>query len=312
MANMRSATPNQAHHRYVVEEAGIRLDRSVQAQRPDLSRSRCATLIREGWVLLNGNPAKPSTTLRAGDSVELTLPQPTSSTPAPEDIPIDVVYENSHILVVDKPAGLTVHPAPGHPDGTLVNALLAKVKDLSGIGGTQRPGIVHRLDKDTSGLMVVAKTDAAYRSLTRQLKKRRVSKTYLALVTGAMRHDEGAIDAPIGRSPRHRKKMAVVTTGGRDALTLYRVAERYPSHTLMEARPVTGRTHQIRVHLAHLGHPLVGDGVYGKASVLVKRHFLHAAQLGFFMPPEEQEWREFETPLPADLQSVLEMLTISP
>jgi 23S rRNA pseudouridine1911/1915/1917 synthase len=222
-------------------------------------------------------------------------------------MPIAVVYQDAHMLVVNKPAGIAVHPGPGHPDRTLVNALLALVPDLKGIGGVQRPGIVHRLDKDTSGLMVVAKTDRAHASLTQQLKERRVKKTYVALVSGNVSQSEGEVDAPIARHPRHRKRMAIVQ-GGRDAVTRYKVVHRYSGCTLVEAYPVTGRTHQIRVHLASLGHPLVADSVYGKTSALVDRHFLHAARLGFYLPPEEKEWREFESPLPDDLQSALDML----
>jgi 23S rRNA pseudouridine1911/1915/1917 synthase len=220
-----------------------------------------------------------------------------------------------------------VHPAPGHPDGTLVNALLAMIPDLPGIGGEMRPGIVHRLDKDTSGLMMVAKTDAAHRSLTRQLKDREVHKTYLALVVGTLKDDEGVIDSAIGRHPKQRKRMAIVE-GGRESRTEYRVVRRFGrgtdaldggalraldggalrAATLVEAHPVTGRTHQIRVHFTSLGHPLVGDPVYGRRSPLVARHFLHAARLGFHLPPDEREWREFEAVLPPDLQAALDAL----
>ncbi len=285
-------------------EAGQRIDRFVQGRCPDLSRSRCAALVRDGWVTLNGAAAKPSSPVHAGDDVVVTVPAPVPLDVVAQDIPVTVVYEDPQLLVVDKPAGLTVHPGPGHPDRTLVNALLAMVPDLAGIGGTLRPGIVHRLDKDTSGLMIVAKTDAAHRSLTDQLKERRVKKTYVALVEGVVKRDEGEIDGPIARHPRHRKKMAVVE-GGRDALTRYRVVERFARHTLVEAYPVTGRTHQIRVHLTSIGHPLVGDAIYGKRSPLIERHFLHAARLAFALPPAETDWREFESPLPEDLAGVL-------
>lgn len=284
-----------------------RLDREVQAHCPDLSRSRCARLIDEGWVRLNGAPAKPASPVRPRDVIEVIVPPSTPLDVEPQAIPIAVVYQDAHMLVVDKPAGIAVHPGPGHPDRTLVNALLALAPDLKGIGGVQRPGIVHRLDKDTSGLMVVAKTDRAHASLTQQLKERRVKKTYVALVSGSVAQAEGEVDAPIARHPRHRKRMAVVV-GGRDAVTRYKVVHRYLGSTLVEAYPVTGRTHQIRVHFASLGHPLIGDKVYGKASALVDRHFLHAARLGFFLPPEEAEWREFESPLPDDLQAALDML----
>ncbi len=292
-------------------DSGTRLDVFVQARMPEVSRSRAATLIREAHVTLNGRSVKPSASVQPGDVVDVAIPAPEPLGLAAQDIAVGVVYEDEQIIVVDKPAGLTVHPAPGHPDGTLVNALLALVPELPGIGGTQRPGIVHRLDKDTSGLIVVAKTDAAHRSLTRQLKERSVGKTYLALVTGLIYRESGAIDAPIGRNPRRRKQMAVVASG-RDALTEYRVRERFDGplgrFTLVEAHPVTGRTHQIRVHLAHVGHPLVGDPVYGKRSVLVPRHFLHAARLEIGMPPGESERRTFEAPLPEDLAGALAAL----
>jgi 23S rRNA pseudouridine1911/1915/1917 synthase len=294
-------------------DGGERLDRFVQAHCPDLSRSRGAALVREGWVTVNRAPAKPSSILRAGDVVVVVVPAPTPTGLVAQDIPVHVVYEDEHLMVVDKPAGLTVHPAPGHADGTLVNALLAMIPGLPGIGGELRPGIVHRLDKDTSGLMVVAKNDIAHRSLTRQLKDRQVRKTYLALVVGSMARDEGTIDGPIARHPKHRKRMAIVE-GGRDALTEYRVVRRFdggalgPGHTLVEAHPATGRTHQIRVHLTSLGHPLVGDSVYGKRSPLVDRHFLHAGRLAFHLPPDEREWREFEAELPPDLQAGLDAL----
>ena len=279
----------------------------MSVQCPELSRSRCARLVEEGWVRLNGGLAKPSSQVRRGDLIEVVVPPPTPSELVAQDIPLSVVYEDSHLLVIDKPAGLTVHPAPGHPDGTLVNALLALVPELPGIGGSQRPGIVHRLDKDTSGLMMVAKTDAAHASLSRRLKERRLHKTYLALVRGVVRRDEGEVDGPIARHPKHRKRMAVVQ-GGRESLTRYRVIARHAGCTLVEAHPVTGRTHQVRVHFAHIGHPLIGDGLYGKASAILDRHFLHAARLGFHMPPDELEWREFESPLPVELREALEIL----
>ncbi|MDA0798060.1 MAG: RluA family pseudouridine synthase [Chloroflexi bacterium] len=286
---------------------GARIDRFVQLRCPDLSRSRGAALIREGEVTVNGAWVKPSTTVRVGDMVDVCVPAPVFTGLVAQHIPVDIVYQDRHMLVIDKPAGLTVHPAPGHPDGTLVNALMALVPDLSGIGGEMRPGIVHRLDKDTSGLMMVAKDDAAHRSLSKQLKDRKIHKTYLALVVGSLKNDSGTIDGPIGRHPKHRKRMAIVE-GGRDSLTEYNVVRRYEGFTLLEAHPITGRTHQIRVHLTSLGHPLVGDAVYGKASPLVSRHFLHAARLGFYLPPEEQEWREFQAPLPPDLQAVLDAI----
>lgn len=292
-------------------EAGLRLDAFVQARGRGLSRSRAAALIRGGHVALNGRRAKPSSLVRDGDAVDVAVPLPQPLELVAQALPLRVVYEAPHVIIVDKPAGLTVHPAPGHPDGTLVNALLALVPDLPGIGGAQRPGIVHRLDKDTSGLIAVAKTDAAHRSLSRQLKERSVHKTYLALVSGALQDGAGAVDRPISRHPKHRKRMAVVEAG-RAALTHYRVVERFDGphgrHTLLEAHPVTGRMHQVRVHLAHIGHPIVGDPVYGKRSPLVPRHFLHAHRLEIALPPAETERRTFEAPLPDDLADALEAL----
>ena len=292
-------------------DAGARADTFVQARDPSFSRSRAAALARDGRVTVNGHPAKPSTTVHSGDVVVVVVLPPSPLGLAPQDIPVGIVYEDDHVIVVDKPTGLTVHPAPGHPDGTLVNALLALVPDLPGIGGVERPGIVHRLDKDTSGLIIVAKTDAAHRSLSRQMKERSVHKSYAALTTGLVRDAEGEVDAPIGRHPKQRKKMAVVE-GGRAALTRYRVMERFDGprgrFTLVEAHPITGRTHQVRVHLASIGHPLVGDPVYGRRSPLVSRHFLHAARLEIALPPRETERKTFASPLPDDLSDALSEL----
>ena len=287
--------------------AGERVDRFVHSRCPDLSRSRCAALVREGWVTVDGASVKPSTLVHPGQTVRVVVPPPVPLDLVAQEMPLTVVYEDGDILVVDKPAGLTVHPGPGHPDRTLVNALLALVPDLPGLGGTPRPRLAPRPDKDTSGLMVVAKTDRAHASLTRQLKERRVRKTYAALVEGVVKRDDGELDGPIARHPRNRKKMAVVE-GGRESLTRYHVVRRYERVTLMEAYPHTGRTHQIRVHFAALGHPLVGDAVYGRRSPLIERHCLHAARLAFHLPPDESELREFEAPLPEDMAGVLAVL----
>ena len=293
--------------RFVVMEPGPRLDRYLAEQCPDLTRSRLSRLVQGGMVAVNGAPSRPSQAVRAGDVVELTVPPPTPLDLAPEDIPVPIVYEDDDLLVVDKPAGLTVHPAPGHPSHTLVNALLALRPNLSGIGGAQRPGIVHRLDKDTSGLMLVAKHDAAHHSLAGQLQARRVGKRYVALVWGRPRPEEGTVDAPIARHPADRKRMAVVE-GGRDAVTHYSALERLPESTLVEARPVTGRTHQIRVHMAHVGCPLVGDALYGpRRPSPVERHFLHAASLTFRLP-SSGETVSVASPLPPDLQAALDAL----
>ena len=238
----------------------------------------------------------------------VTVPADQDTRPEAEAIPISILYQDTDIIVVDKPAGLTVHPAPGHPRGTLVNALLSAAPELRDVGEALRPGIVHRLDKDTSGLIVVAKNGRAQQALQSMLKEREVKKTYVALVRGVPEPNEGLIEAPIGRNPKNRKKMAVVA-GGRQSSTKYRVVEVIGDgrYALLEVEPVTGRTHQIRVHLSALGHPIVGDATYGGRSDLLNRQFLHAAKLSFAMPPS-QRMMEFESPLPADLRSTIETL----
>ncbi len=290
------------------DRGGERLDTFIARRCPELSRSHARRLIDEGLVSVNGRKVKPSERVTAGLSVSVTIPPPETITLVPEAIPLTIIYQDGDIIVLDKPAGLTVHPAPGHPSGTLVNALLAACPDLRGIAGTLRPGIVHRLDKDTSGLMVVAKNDRAQRALQRQLKDRDVRKTYLALVRGVPAPREGTIAAPIGRHPKNRKKMAVVADG-REATTRYRVREEIAGgqYSLLEVEPVTGRTHQIRVHLAAVGHPVVGDATYGRPSAAVGRQFLHAHKLAFGMPLGGRTV-EFESPLPADLREALSQL----
>jgi 23S rRNA pseudouridine1911/1915/1917 synthase len=289
------------------EEAGQRLDRYLAQRLPDLSRTRIQDLIADGAVTVRGKTARPATRVSAGEVIEVVVPPPVAVRLEPEAIPLDVVYEDADLLVINKPAGLVVHPAPGHAGGTLVNALLARCPDLAGIGGELRPGIVHRLDKDTSGLIIVAKHDRAHQFLAAQLKERRIDKRYLALVDGAPASESGTIDAPIARDPRHRQRMAVVA-GGRPAVTHFRVRRRYARHTLLECRPVTGRTHQIRVHLAAIGCPVAGDRVYGRKepTLPLDRHFLHAARLTFTLPSGQT--RTFEAPLPPDLQRVLDRL----
>ena len=274
----------------------------------ELSRSSAHRLIAEGLVTVNGAPSKPSHRLRHGDDIVVILPPPEVMALEPEAIPLRIVYQDENVIVVDKPAGLTVHPAAGHPRGTLVNALLTICPELANIKGTLRPGIVHRLDKDTSGLLVVAKNEAAQASLAGQLKEREVHKVYLALVRGRVEPPQGVIDAPIGRHPRRRQRMAVLE-GGRAAQTRYRVREFLHddagvTYSLVEAEPLTGRTHQIRVHFASIGHPVVGDRLYGKASALVGRQFLHAWRLGFRLPASGR-YQEFESPLPGDLAEAL-------
>src|SRR3990172_8149977 len=286
------------------DRSGERLDVFLARRRPELSRSYAQRLISESMVTVAGRATKPSQLIASGERVVVRIPPPEPLELTPERIPIAIIYQDRNILVVDKPAGLTVHPAPGHPRGTLVNALLAICPDLQGIAGTLRPGIVHRLDKDTSGLLVVAKNDRAQRSLAQQLKEREVRKTYLALVHGVPRPADGVIEAPIGRHPKNRKKMAVVA-GGRAAETRYRTRQVLDGYALLEVQPVTGRTHQIRVHLAAIGHPVVGDATYGRRSAVIGRQFLHAHRLAFTLPTSRR-LVEFESPLPRDLREALE------
>ncbi len=296
----------QSPIRLRAEEGGERLDRFIARAAPELSRSFVQRLIADGHVTVNGKPAKPSLKLTAGDGVEVILPPPTPSPVTAEDIPLSILYEDDDLLVVDKPAGLTTHPAPGHGTGTLVNALLAHLPRLPESDNPARPGIVHRLDKDTSGLLIVAKTPPALARLSAQFKSRFVKKTYLALVTGRVTPEKGVIDAPIGRDPVHRQRMAVTYTG-RPARTGYKVLRYLPGATLLEAYPETGRTHQIRVHFAAVGHPVVGDATYGTPSRLVGRQFLHAYRLSFRLPSSGKPV-EFTAPLPPDLQEALKQL----
>ena len=292
----------------LVQKDEERLDLFLAGASPNLTRSQVRRLVEEGYILLNGSVPKAGHRLRSGDRVSLTIPPPRPAELVPEAIPLNIVYQDRELLVVDKPAGLTVHPSPGHPSGTLVNALLALCPDLRGIGGEIRPGIVHRLDKDTSGLIVVAKSHQAHLSLTKQLQDRTVHKGYLALATGRVEPAEGTIEADIGRDPRNRKRVAVVPNG-RPARTRYRVIEYLGGATYIEVFPETGRTHQIRVHLASLRHPLHGDSVYGKRSPLLSRQFLHAHLLGF-QQPVTGEYIELTSPLPDDLRNTLEAMRV--
>jgi 23S rRNA pseudouridine1911/1915/1917 synthase len=286
---------------------GERLDVLV-SRAAGVSRAQARRLIEGGFVREGGRPRrKPGDKLRGGEALDVTLPPPESAVPEAEAIPLRIVYEDEYLLVVDKPAGMPVHPGPGHSGRTLVNALLAHCPDLPGIGGVQRPGIVHRLDKDTSGLIIVAKDDRTHIGLSRQLKDREIKKTYLALVEGDVTPPEALIDAPIGRDPNNRRRMMVRTKDGREAQTRYRVRERFGAFTLVEASPITGRTHQIRVHLASIGHPVVGDAVYGKPSKLVSRQFLHAWRLEFRHPVTGAEL-SLEAPLAEDLQAALDQV----
>ena len=269
-----------------------------------LSRSRLQALTADGMIKVNGTVARAAQRIRPSDAISVCVPPARSPADLiPQDIPIPAVYEDDHLIVVDKPAGLPVHPGPGHPDGTLVNALLARCPDIRGIGGELRPGIVHRLDLNTSGLMVVAKSQPAHQGLTEQLKNRQFHKEYLAVAVGMVTPESGTIDAPIARDPRHRQKMAV-DAGGRTARTHYETLEELEGHTLLNLVLETGRTHQIRVHLAYLGYPLLGDAVYGKAHPLIGRQFLHAARLGFHHPVTGA-WMERQAALPDDLARLL-------
>ncbi len=303
-------TSDQLHTLVVEAGESGRLDRLVATRLPDLSRTTVQRLIDDGFITLKGAACKASDKIGAGDVIVVHVPPPTPTELVAEDIPLTIVYEDDDLIVVDKPAGLVVHPAAGHDSGTLVNALLGHIPDLEGIGGEVRPGIVHRLDKDTSGLMVAAKNDRALHYLQQQFKARTVKKMYLALVEGLVEPREGIIDAPIGRSKTHRQQMAV-THEGRSAVTRYRIRSIYhdPDLSLVEAYPETGRTHQIRVHLAWLKHPLVGDETYGrqKPIVPIERHFLHAASLTLTLLNGEK--RTFTSSLPPDLQGVIDRLT---
>ena len=303
---MTAATAAHESWEFQVGEGESRLDRFLAAMDTGLTRSRLQRLIVEGQVLVNGAPAKPAHRVRPGDQVTLSVPPPRPSRVVAQDIPVTVVYQDQDLVVIDKPPGLAVHPGPGHPDHTLVNALLAMCPDIQGIGGEIRPGIVHRLDKDTSGLMMVAKTHQAHNHLSGQIKARQVTKGYLALVEGAPEPAQGRVDAPVGRHPRRRTRMAVVV-GGKEARTSYKTRERFQDHSLLEIYLETGRTHQIRVHMAHIGHPLVGDAVYGHRSPLVERHFLHAFHLAF-QHPATGEPLEFQIGLPPDLTPAIETL----
>ncbi len=282
-------------------EAGNRLDRFLAAAVEHLSRSRIQALIRDGHVLVNQRSAKPSEALRSQDVVSWEEPAPVSLELAPEAMALSILFEDERLLVLNKPAGLVIHPAPGNEAGTLVNALLAHCPTLSGIGGVRRPGIVHRLDKETSGCLVVAKDDVAHRSLSAQFAARETHKIYLAVVIGRPREASGLIDAPIGRHPVQRKKMAIVPAPrGRTAQTRYRVVrELEPPLTLIECQLLTGRTHQIRVHLKSLGCPVAGDPVYGRGRVAFERHLLHAWKLGFSHPCTGERL-DFIAPPPGD------------
>ena len=291
---------------YVITDQTGRIDKVLTTLEPEITRSQLKNLINDGHVTVNGQAVKPKYKVQAGDKISLVKPEPQSLELTPENIPLDIVYEDDDVIVVNKPQGMVVHPAPGHPDHTLVNALLYH-SPLSTINGTFRPGIVHRIDKDTSGLLMVAKNDLAHQSLAEQLRNKTNKREYLALVYGQIKEDEGTIDAPLGRNPQDRKKQAVVK-GGRHAVTHFKVMKRYDNFTLVKCILETGRTHQIRVHMKYIGHPLVGDPLYGPRKMIGKNgQFLHAALLGFKHPRTDKEM-VFEAPLPENFQKMLDKL----
>ena len=292
------------------EDRGVRLDSFLAGRVPELTRSAAARLIETGRVTVAGRTAAKSCRLEGGELVEAELPDPEPTQALPQDIPLDVVYEDGDVIVVNKPAGLVVHPAPGHPDGTLVNALLHHCgSSLSGIGGELRPGIVHRIDRDTSGLIIAAKNDAAHQALSAQLQDHTLARTYEAVVVGNLREDRGTVDAPIGRHHTDRKKMAVTDRGGRRAVTHWEVLERFQGFTHVRCRLETGRTHQIRVHMAHLGHPICGDTVYGARKPVpgLTGQCLHAVGLRF-IHPRTGEAVELSCPLSDAFTALLEKL----
>lgn len=292
------------------ESAGTRLDAFLAAQLPGLTRSAAARLIEGGFVTVDGKPAGKSVRLVGGETVSVTLPEAEEPEARPEDIPLDVVYEDGDVIVVNKPVGMVVHPAPGHPDGTLVNALMYHCGDsLSGIGGERRPGIVHRIDKDTSGLIVAAKNDMAHKGLSAQLSDHSLYREYEAVVTGHMREDSGVIDKPIGRHPVDRKRMAVTEKNSKAAVTHWKLLAEYRGYSHIQCRLETGRTHQIRVHMASIGHPLLGDGLYGAKcpDKGLEGQCLHARRLHLIHPVTGEELR-FESALPEYFISVLDKL----
>jgi 23S rRNA pseudouridine1911/1915/1917 synthase len=293
------------------EDHAQRLDKFLVNCLPELSRSRIQALIKNGHVTVDGAiPKKAGELLDAQANVQVYIPPTEASDLIPENIPLEIIFENDDLLVVNKPAGMVVHPSAGHSSGTLVNAALAHAPEMEGIGGERRPGVVHRLDKDTSGLILLAKNDRTHRWLQDQFRRREVEKTYLALVDGAPPTPTGRIEAPIGRDPRHRKKMAVVSPQkGRHAVSEYQILQNFPQHTFLEVHPITGRTHQIRLHMAYLGCPVTGDTLYGKRhpSIPLERHFLHAQRLRIRLR-REKKLHSFEAPLPDELTSVLQAL----
>lgn len=292
------------------EEYSIRIDRYLAEQCPEFSRSYLQKLLKEQKVTADGRPVKANYKIQPGAEIQVEIPDMEVPDIRPEDIPLDILYEDEHLLVVNKPKGMVVHPAAGHTEGTLVNAVMAHCGDnLSGINGVLRPGIVHRIDKDTTGALVICKEDAVHRDLAEQLKEHSIKRRYRAIVQGNLKEDEGTIEGPIGRHPTDRKKMAINYKNGKDAVTHYKVLERFGQYTYIECRLETGRTHQIRVHMTSIGHPLLGDTVYGssKNPFHLQGQTLHAMILGF-RHPVTGEYIEFEAPLPDYFLKLLEKL----
>ncbi|MFC4320251.1 RluA family pseudouridine synthase [Litchfieldia salsa] len=290
------------------EELSDRIDKVITAQNSDWSRSQVQQWIKEGNVTVNGQKIKSNYKSNPGDKIEITIPSPELLDVIPEEMNLEIFYEDSDVLVVNKPKGMVVHPAPGHYSGTLVNGLMAHCKDLSGINGVLRPGIVHRIDKDTSGLLMVAKNDLAHESLVQQLVDKTVTRKYKAIVHGNIPHDQGTIDAPIGRDKRDRQSMTVTDDNSKEAVTHFNVLERLKDFTYIECQLETGRTHQIRVHMKYIGYPLAGDPKYGpKKTLSIGGQALHAGILGF-IHPRTKEYLEFEAPLPSEFEALLEEL----
>ena len=313
-------TPQHFRFEVSAEDSGTRLDKYLAAHLPELSRSQLQRLIQEGQVGIAHGLGTASYRVRGGDIITVDVPPPRPARPGAEALALQIVYEDDALLVIDKPPGLVVHPAPGHASGTLVNALLFHCQTLSGVGGEERPGIVHRLDKDTSGLLLVAKHDRSHRHLSAQLQARQLQRRYVALVRGRLPALQGTIDAPIGRHPQHRQKMAVVTRDGRAARTHYQVLDAWGPCSVLRLALETGRTHQIRVHLAYIGHSVIGDPLYGpgplrwpghaaleQALGAFPRQALHAEQIRF-QHPDNEEWLAFTSPLPPDMATLLDRL----
>lgn len=294
---------------YVDEDDGERLDSYLAKELNEVSRTFVQKLIKEGLVQVNEKAVKPSYIVETGDYIRVEFPKPKELEIMPEDIPLDIVFQDEDILIINKPQDMVVHPAPGNYSGTLVNGLLFHIDTLSSINGIIRPGIVHRLDKDTSGLLVVAKNDFAHRFLSEELKQRRMKRNYIALVHGVLKKDEGTIDAPIGRHPKDRKKMAVTNKNSKEAITHYKVLDRYDNYSLLELSLETGRTHQIRVHMAYINCPILGDPVYsrGKNEFGLDKQMLHAYRLGF-IHPSTKEYVEFKSDLPPYFKKLIDVL----